>query len=142
MKISLKNSDLAPIVNLLNKTTAKGRAARAISRFHKIMMAKLSQFQEDEIDTFKEHCVLDENGEVIVSEGGTVTFLDGQTEAGVKAHNELKEEDNVIDLTEFKPFIEFLMNALENSESELNINEMDTLDNLLTKLEELRKEDK
>lgn len=142
MQMSLKNNELAPIVNLLNVTTAKGRAARAVSRFKKITMEKVKQFQEDELNMFKEYCELDEKSEVIVSGNGTVTFLDGQEELAVKAHNELKEEENIIDLTEFEPFVEFLMSALENSESDLNINEMDTLDNLLTKLEELRKEDK
>lgn len=142
MKISLKNSDLAPIVNLLNKTTAKGRAARAISRFHKIMMNKVNEFQEDELSTFKEYCELDDKGEVTISGNGIVTFLDGKQEEGLEAHNELKEEVNIIDLTEYEPFIDFLISALENSDSDLNITEMDTLDNLLTKLEELRKGDK
>lgn len=141
MQISLRNKELAPIINLLNKMTAKGRSARAISRFHKIMMNKVNEFQEDELSTFKEYCELDEKGEVIISADGIVTFLDGQKEDGVNAHNELKDEINVIDLTEFEPFVEFLINALENSDSDLNITEMDTLDNLLTKLEDLRKED-
>lgn len=141
MQMSLKNNELAPIVNLLNVTTAKGRAARAVSRFKKIMLEKVKVYQEEELLTFKEYCELDDNGEVAVSEQGIVTFLDGKKEEGSKAHSELINEENIIDLTEFEPFVEFLMNALENSDSELDINQMDTLDNLLTKLEEIREGD-
>lgn len=140
MQLVLKNKELTSIIKLLNVTTAKGRDARAVARFRKIMMDKLNVYHEEEMAMFKEYCELNEDGEVIVSDG-TVTFLDGKRDDCLQAQEELINEENIVDLTEFEPFIEFLMSALENSESNLNISEMDTLDNLLTKLEELRKED-
>lgn len=140
MQLVLKNKELTSIIKLLNVTTAKGRSARAVARFRKIMMDKLNVYHEEEIGMFKEYCKLNEDGEVIVSDG-TVTFLKGEKDNCLQAQEELINEENIVDLTEFEPFIEFLMSALENSESNLNISEMDTLDNLLTKLEELRKED-
>lgn len=138
MQILLKNNELVPIANLLGITTAKGRAGRAVSRFNNIILDKVKVYQSEETALFKELCELDEEGELAIKDN-VVTFKD--VEKGNEATNEFREEENVIDLTEFEPFLDFLIHALENSDSTLNINQMNTLDLLLTKLEETRKED-
>lgn len=135
MQVKFKNNRLVPYINLINGTTAKGRSARAVARFKKILLVKFKQYEEDEANLFKEFCKLDDNDEVIVSDTGTVTFFDGKEEEGNQAILELRTEEVVLDLTEFEPFVEHLIHALNTSEQQLYGEQMDILDELITLIE-------
>lgn len=138
MKIKLINADLTKFINLLNGTSARGKNARAVSRFKKILNEKFDQYSNDEIELLKDYCVLDDNGDVLLENGSTFRFREEMAHDGAIALNELKNEEVVIDLTEFEPFILNLLDALENSEQQLYGEEMDALDELLTKIEEIK----
>lgn len=138
MKIELHNYELISWLNLLSGTTAKGKQARAVARFKKILLDKFELYREDELDLLKGFCVLNKNNEVDVSEDGTFTFLDGKKIEGSQALIELKNEEVVIDLTEFEPFVDSLVLALDNSEQELIGEQMNVLDELVVKLENLK----
>lgn len=141
MELLLKNADVVPFVNLLQGAVASGKEARAVARFRKILMNKFEQYSTDELETLKEYCLLTENGEVDVDENGIFTFLDGKKDEGTKALFELKNEECIVDLTEFKPFLDPLINALNNGCQDLQGVQMDVLDNLVTKLENIGEDD-
>ena len=104
-------------------------------------MNKFEKYSTDELETLKEYCLLTENGEVDVDENGIFTFLDGKKDEGTKALFELKNEECIVDLTEFKPFLDPLINALNNGCQDLQGVQMDVLDNLVTKLENIGEDD-
>lgn len=140
MEITFKNTELVAVFNLLVRMGGKGRKARAISKFTILMQSKIEEYASFEKDLLKEYCVCDEFGEVVLSEDGKYTFIDSNTQEGLLALKELQEEICVIDLTEFSPFLEYLIEALEESDLLLAGREALAYDLLMDKLEFIKKE--
>lgn len=141
MKLKLLNGELAPFLNLISGTIASGKKARSVSRFKKILLAKFEAYSEEEREILKEYAVLDGNGEASIGEGGSINFIPEKKAEGIKALMEFRNEELVISLVEFEPNLANLISALEESEQKLTGGQMDVLDELLTKLEELGKDD-
>jgi len=141
MLIKIKNTELNAIILFLNKVAAKGKEARAISKFKKLLLEKNEEFSGDEVELLKEYCVLQEDGNLQVDENGKVTFLEEKAECGRQAHVELQEEEVAINLTAYTLF-DVLITALENTDLELSGTDADVYDLLLDKLEEIKEEEK
>ncbi len=137
MKIEFINGDVPNIYNMLMKIEAKKKQGRAVSKFSDRVMDKITENQKDELNLLKDYCDLDEKGEVVVDEKGQSTFTEGMQKEGILAISELRAEHCVIDLTEFEPFFESLIKALNNSDTLLSGLELKAYDVLLDKLEEI-----
>lgn len=135
MKIIFKNVELPAVFNLLVRMGGKGRKARAISKFTIIMQSKLQEYGSFEKELLEEYCICDESGEVKVTEDGGYEFLDGKNDDGLTALQELQEDVCVIDLTEFEPFLKYLVQALEESDLVLAGRDALAYDLLMDKLE-------
>lgn len=138
MKIKLINGDLANIYNMLMKIEAKKKQARAVNKFSDRIMDKVNENKKDELELLKEYCELDEDGKVKVDNDGNSHLLKDKQAEGLLAINEMRNEECVIDLTEFEPFFDSLMSALNNSDALLSGLELKAYDILLDKLEEIK----
>ncbi|WP_413491433.1 DUF1617 family protein [Brochothrix thermosphacta] len=138
MKIEFYNAELKPMIEMLMGVKAKGRNSRAVSKFVKLISTKFETYAKDEQELLKEYCLVDDSGELVTTtkEGNTfVTWLPGKQPDAVIAQNELANEKNVIDLTEYEPHLKHLIVALDESDAFLSGVEAQLYDLVLDKLE-------
>ncbi|WP_413506338.1 DUF1617 family protein [Brochothrix thermosphacta] len=138
MKIEFYNAELKPMIEMLMNVKAKGRNSRAVSKFVKLVSTKFETYAKDEQELLKEYCLVHESGELVTTtkEGNTfVTWLPGKQPDAVIAQNELANEKNVIDLTEYEPHLKHLIVALDESDAFLSGVEAQLYDLVLDKLE-------
>ncbi len=144
MKIEFYNAELKPMIEMLMGVKAKGRNSRAVSKFVKLVSAKFETYAKDEQELLKEYCLVDDGGELVTTtkEGNTfVSWLPGKQAEAVIAQNELANEKNVIDLTEYEPHLKHLIVALDESDAFLSGVEAQLYDLLLDKLEDIEIEE-
>ena len=144
MKIEFYNAELKPMIEMLMGVKAKGRNSRAVSKFVKLISTKFETYAKDEQELLKEYCLVDDSGELVTTtkEGNTfVTWLPGKQPDAVIAQNELANEKNVIDLTEYEPHLKHLIVALDESDAFLSGVEAQLYDLLLDKLEDIEIEE-
>lgn len=140
MKIEFYNAELKPMIEMLMGVKAKGRNSRAVSKFVKLVSAKFETYAKDEQELLKECCLVDDSGELVTTtkDGNTfVSWLPGKQTDAVIAQNELANEKNVIDLTEYEPHLKHLIVALDESDAFLSGVEAQLYDLLLDKLEDI-----
>ena len=100
--LSLKNKELAPIINFLSKVELSPKASRCRSKLVKKLLEKHAELKEDLeviIDKFGKR---DENDKIIQLEDGNVEFSDDRKEEGIKEQQILLEEEVSINLDEIK----------------------------------------
>lgn len=137
---SATNADVLNYYNILMAVTSKGRKARAISKFRKLAYEKLNEYSENQKELIASYFEVQENGNAKVDDSGHPILLDGaDQEEYAKERKELDNETFVIDLTEFEPFIEFLVSGLDESDVEFGGVDADVYDDLMDRLEELVK---
>ncbi|ANZ98104.1 hypothetical protein BFC20_10505 [Brochothrix thermosphacta] len=144
MKIEFYNAELKPMIEMLMGVKAKGRNSRAVSKFVKLISTKFETYAKDEQELLKEYCLVDDSGELVTTtkEGNTfVSWLPGKQPDAVIAQNELANEKNVIDLTEYEPHLKHLIVALDESDAFLSGVEAQLYDLLLDKLEDIEIEE-
>lgn len=138
MKITFKKSKLIVFYQLLNAVKAKGRKSRAVTKFNKLIVAKIEELQEDEKTLIAQHFEVDEEGNAKRDDNDHLIALDGADVAKYeKEWQELHEEDVVIGLTEYKPYFEFLQSALEDWEQDLSGSDAVIYDELLDEIEKV-----
>lgn len=141
MKFQTTNKKLANFCNLLLTVEAKGKKSRAVAKFLKLTLAKTEELQMFQRELIKQYFEQDENGNAKVDKSGNPLWLDGvDKEAYVKERNELDNELVIIDLTEYTPFVEYLISALDEWENLLSGQDAIAYDELLDKLEALQEE--
>ncbi|MGX7014441.1 DUF1617 family protein [Vagococcus silagei] len=135
MKLTITNLQVLNFTQFFNVVSAKGKHARAVAKFMKLVEAKRQEYAEDEYKIVNEYGVKDEDGQLI-----DPTTYNFRAEDAYKAGKEmmiLKNEEVVIDLTEFEPYMSNLIEAIENNNAELKGNDLLIFDELLTELEKL-----
>lgn len=135
MKLTISNLQVLNFTQFLNVVSAKGKHARAVAKFMKLIEAKRQEYAEDEFKIVNEYGEKDEAGELV-----NPKIYNFRTEVEEEAGKEmmiLKNEEVVIDLTEFEPHLQNLIEAIENNDAEINGNDLLIFDELLTELEKL-----
>lgn len=135
MKLTISNLQVLNFTQFLNVVSAKGKHARAVAKFMKLIEVKRQEYAEDEFKIVNEYGVKNENGELV-----NPKIYNFRAEDALEANAEmmtLKNETVVIDLTEFEPHLQNLIEAIENNDTELKGNDLLIFDELLTELEKL-----
>ena len=138
MQITFKKSKLIVFYQLLNAVKAKGRKSRAVTKFNKLIVGKIEELQEDEKTLIAQYFEVGEDGNAKRDSEDNLVALEGADVAEYeKEWQELHEEDVIIDLTEYKPYFEFLQSALEDWEQDLSGNDAIVYDELMDEIEKV-----
>lgn len=136
MTITMEKGKLIGFFELSKAIKAKGRKSRALVKFGKILTAKIQDLQEEEKALIAEYFEVgtdgnakqDDEGNPIALEGADTTVYSDEWVA-------LHKEESVIDLTEYQPYMEHLMAALEDWDEPINGFDAVMYDELLDILE-------
>lgn len=141
-QIKFKKSQVGTFYRLLVNVKAKGRKTRAIAKFNKLIGIKLDELVEDEKNLIAQCYKVGDDGNALKGEDGKLITLEN---ANIdEYHNdwqELHDEDVVIDLTEYQPYLEFLISALLDWDQDLNGADAIVYDELLDLLENVENKD-
>lgn len=134
--LSLKNKELAPIINFLSEVKLSPKASRCRSKLVKKLLEKHAELKEDLeviIDKFGKR---DENDKIIQLEDGNVEFSDDRKEEGIKEQQILLDEEVSINLDEIKERVKFLVSKLDKIDTKLSGYDAEIYDIIMDKLEE------
>jgi len=134
--LSLKNKELAPIINFLSAVELSPKASRCRSKLVKKLLEKHTELKEDLEDIIEKFGKRDDNGEIIRLENGNVDFSEDTKEEGIKEQEELLYEEISINLDEIKKKVKFLVTNLDQLDTKLSGYDAEIYDLLMDKLEE------
>lgn len=134
--LSLKNKELAPIINFLSAVELSPKASRCRSKLVKKLLEKHTELKEDLEDIIEKFGKRDDKGEIIQLENGNVEFSEDTKEEGVKEQEELFDEEISINLDEIKNKVKFLVTNLDQLDTKLSGYDAEIYDMLMDKLEE------
>ncbi len=134
--LSLKNKELAPIINFLSAVELSPKASRCRSKLVKKLLEKHTELKEDLEDIIEKFGKRDDKGEIIRLENGNVEFSEDAKEEGVKEQEELFDEEISINLDEIKKKVKFLVTNLDQLDTKLSGYDAEIYDMLMDKLEE------
>lgn len=134
--LSLKNKELAPIINFLSAVELSPKASRCRSKLVKKLLEKHTELKEDLEDIIEKFGKRDDNGEIIRLENGDVEFSEDTKEEGIKEQEELLYEEISINLDEIKKKVKFLVTNLDQLDTKLSGYDAEIYDLLMDKLEE------
>ncbi|MDV2618060.1 DUF1617 family protein [Lactococcus lactis] len=134
--LSLKNKELAPIINFLSAVELSPKASRCRSKLVKKLLEKHTELKEDLEDIIEKFGKRDDNGEIIRLENGNVDFSEDTKEEGIKEQEELFDEEISINLDEIKKKVKFLVINLDQLDTKLSGYDAELYDLLMDKLEE------
>lgn len=116
MEIKIENKYLTAVNNLLFNLKLKGKQTRARSKFLKLVLKKIEEFNEDEKTLVKEYAILDKEGEpIVIDDRYDIKDLKGYG----KAVKELNDEVAIISGGEYVNSFEELKTVLDNLDIEL-----------------------
>lgn len=134
--LSLKNKELAPIINFLSAVELSPKASRCRSKLVKKLLEKHTELKEDLEDIIEKFGKRDDKGEIIRLENGNVEFSEDAREEGIKEQEELFDEEISINLDEIKKKVKFLVTNLDQLDTKLSGYDAEIYDLLMDKLEE------
>lgn len=134
--LSLKNKELAPIINFLLAVELSPKASRCRSKLVKKLLEKHTELKEDLEDIIEKFGKRDDNGEIIRLENGNVEFSEDTKDQGIKEQEELFDEEISINLDEIKKKVKFLVINLDQLDTKLSGYDAELYDLLMDKLEE------
>ena len=137
MLLTFKNSNLVPVIKLLNSIEIKGKYSRSRSKVVNVFMQKFEELQKDERSLIEEYCNKDENGEVVMLDSTTFDVpkeLEGEL---TTAKAELFAEEFSIETGELDQHFLNLRETLENLDKLLKGDEADIYDIILDELDKL-----
>ncbi|MDT2858168.1 DUF1617 family protein [Lactococcus lactis] len=134
--LSLKNKELAPIINFLSAVELSPKASRCRSKLVKKLLEKHTELKEDLEDIIEKFGKRDDNGEIIRLENGNVEFSEDTKDQGIKDQEELFDEEISINLDEIKKKVKFLVTNLDQLDTKLSGYDAELYDLLMDKLEE------
>lgn len=134
--LSLKNKELAPIINFLSAVELSPKASRCRSKLVKKLLEKHTELKEDLEEIIKKFGKRDDNGGIIRLENGNVEFSEDTREEGIKEQEELFDEEISINLDEIKKKVKFLVTNLDQLDTKLSGYDAEIYDMLMDKLEE------
>ncbi|MDM7548041.1 DUF1617 family protein, partial [Lactococcus lactis] len=80
--LSLKNKELAPVINFLSAVELSPKASRCRSKLVKKLLEKHTELKEDLEDIIEKYGQRDDKGEIIRLENGNVDFSEDTREEG------------------------------------------------------------
>lgn len=134
--LSLKNKELAPVINFLSAVELSPKASRCRSKLVKKLLEKHTELKEDLEDIIEKFGKRDDKGEIIRLENGNVEFSEDTREEGIKEQEELFDEEISINLDEIKKKVKFLVTNLDQLDTKLSGYDAEIYDMLMDKLEE------
>ncbi len=134
--LSLKNKELAPIINFLSAVELSPKASRCRSKLVKKLLEKHTELKEDLEEIIEKFGKRDDNGEIIRLENGNVEFSEDTREEGIKEQEELFDEEISINLDEIKKKVKFLVTNLDQLDTKLSGYDAEIYDMLMDQLEE------
>lgn len=134
--LSLKNKELAPVINFLSAVELSPKASRCRSKLVKKLLEKHTELKEDLEDIIEKYGQRDDKGEIIRLENGNVDFSEDTKEEGIKEQEELFDEEISINLDEIKKKVKFLVTNLDQLDTKLSGYDAEIYDMLMDKLEE------
>ena len=134
--LSLKNKELAPIINFLSAVELSPKASRCRSKLVKKLLEKHTELKEDLEDIIEKFGKRDDKGEIIRLENGNVEFSEDARKEGIKEQEELFDEEISINLDEIKKKVKFLVTNLDQLDTKLSGYDAEIYDLLMDKLEE------
>lgn len=134
--LSLKNKELAPIINFLSAVELSPKASRCRSKLVKKLLEKHTELKEDLEDIIEKFGKRDDKGEIIRLENGNVEFSEDTKDQGIKEQEELFDEEISINLDEIKKKVKFLVTNLDQLDTKLSGYDAEIYDLLMDKLEE------
>ena len=134
--LSLKNKELAPVINFLSAVELSPKASRCRSKLVKKLLEKHTELKEDLEDIIEKFGKRDDKGEIIRLENGNVEFSEDTKEEGIKEQEELFDEEISINLDEIKNKVKFLVTNLDQLDTKLSGYDAEIYDMLMDKLEE------
>lgn len=134
--LSLKNKELAPIINFLSAVELSPKASRCRSKLVKKLLEKHTELKEDLEDIIEKYGQRDDKGEIIRLENGNVDFSEDTKEEGIKEQEELFDEEISINLDEIKKKVKFLVTNLDQLDAKLSGYDAEIYDMLMDQLEE------
>lgn len=134
--LSLKNKELAPIINFLSAVELSPKASRCRSKLVKKLLEKHAELKEDLEEIIEKFGKRDDKGEIIRLENGNVEFSEDTKEQGIKEQEELFDEEISINLDEIKKKVKFLVTNLDQLDTKLSGYDAEIYDMLMDKLEE------
>lgn len=136
MKIKFEKGKVAGFYNLIMIVKVKGRKARALAKFGKLLDPKVKELLEDERALIAEYYEVGDDGNSKKDKDGKPILLEGADgEAYQKEWESLHEEDMVVDLTEYEPYMEHLLAGLNDWDEPINGMDALVYDELLDILE-------
>lgn len=136
MKIEMKKGMVPSFYLLAQNVKAKGRKARALVKFGKLVAIKVQELQDEEKALNAEYYEVDETGNGKRDEKGELIALEGaDTEVYSTEWTALHEEKVIIDLTEYQPYMEHLLAGLNDWDEPINGMDALVYDELLDILE-------
>ncbi|QIW51230.1 DUF1617 family protein [Lactococcus raffinolactis] len=134
--LSLKNQELAPVINFLTALELSPKASRCRSKLVKKLMEKYEEFGEDEKSLFEKYGKRDETGELLKSEEGVYKLVEDTAAECLTEQQSLVDEEVTINLDEIKDKVKFLVSKLDKLDVKFSGNDAVIYDVLMDKLEE------
>lgn len=133
--LKIKNYQLVDVIEFLDKVELLPKASRVRTKLNKLLYAKISELQNDEMALLDKFGEKDENGKLIENDGAYTLVEETAAEYHVEKRT-LLEETASINVDEIKDKLGILIDELESSDNKLSGKDAEALDLLLDLLEE------
>jgi hypothetical protein len=135
MKIQLKNNEVIPAIDFLQKMPLKSADSRHRTKFVKLLNAILPELQESERELVGEYCEKNEQGKPLVDADGKIRLVKETASEYRVEHAKLMAEIATIDSGQFAANIAELPRILQEYNGDLSNKEADIYDTLLDQFE-------
>ncbi len=134
--LSLKNKELAPVINFLTALELSPKASRCRSKLVKKLMEKYEEFSEDEKNLFEKYGERDDDGELIKTDEQKYKLVPDTAKECLAEQQLLIDEEVMITLDEIKEKVKYLVTKLDKLDVKLAGNDAVIYDVIMDKLEE------
>lgn len=131
MKMYLTNQTLLNFAILIGNFKGRGKSGRALAKFNKTLTERSQEYADYEMEIVEKYAERDENGET------TTKWQEGKEVTGNQELEELRNDEILIDLTEFETYLQPLIEGLYDNDDKLEMEQLIVFDELLEKLENL-----
>lgn len=115
MKLTIENQQIASTIQLLDELSLKGKESRHRSKLQKALKGHLEEVAEQEQALLKEHCRLDEKGNIkLLNEGEHYDVIDPI--AFKSEQKELYQETFTVEGSNMEETLQVIKMVLEESE--------------------------
>ena len=134
--LTLKNNELAPVINFLTALELSPKASRCRSKLVKKLMEKYEEFSEDEKNLFEKYGERDDDGELIKTDEQKYKLVPDTAKECLTEQQLLIDEEVMITLDEIKEKVKYLVTKLDKLDVKLAGNDAVIYDVIMDKLEE------